>query len=527
MTESPSSPPSPKDASLELCRDLAALPHEDLVHWMCSLVASSERAVAFVDDQWRIVLWSPRAAAMFGWNRETVLGKGITQVIGMTAEAGRALRLRSGSVVPVVRERLALRRAGGTPIDVMLSIHPLVPDRGGRVDRGALFTFQDDEASRVNQEFRKFFSAVDQSMVGALIANPGGFVEYANPRSAEVLGLSPVQLIGCSLFGRGDVPHGPEDCLGLLPEEVIGHPEWRGDRQLARGEGRDLTLYVVLSSVRDAAGRLVNQVVLFEDLTERRALERAERELRDSLAHAGRLAAIGEMATTIAHEINQPLAAISNYSLGSLRRLRGGDMQPAPIVGALTEISEQVTRASTIVRNIRRMARQQAVAIVPVDIDALLGQLLTMLRMSARDSRVTVELQSGLERARVMADDTQLSQIILNLARNGIEAMADVPEPRRRLLVAVALSPEQGDHPAARFTITDHGCGIADEHLSQIGTPFFTLKSDGLGLGLSITRTLLEAHGARLDVRRNPPGTEGMSFSFSLPLAIDAMENPR
>jgi two-component system sensor histidine kinase DctS len=514
------------DVSPSLCRDLAALPHEDLVRWACTLVESSDRAEVFVDDQWRIVFWSPRAAVMFGWSRDTVFGKGITQVVGMTAEAGRALRLRTGPAGTLLRETLSLRRAGGTRIDAMLSIHPLAADEHGRTG-GALFTFQDDEASRVNQEFRKFFSAVDQSMVGALIADPDGFVEYANPRSAEMLGLSPVQLIGCSLFGRGEGPHAPGDCLGLLPEESMGQAEWRGDRQVTRDARPDLTLYVVLSGVRDAAGRLVNQVVLFEDLTERRALERAERQLRDSLAHTGRLAALGEMATTIAHEINQPLTAISNYSLGSLRRLRGGDLQPAPIVGALTEISALVTRAGAIVRNVRRMARQQPMAILPVDVDALFGQLLTMLRMSARDSDVAVELQCGLGGTRVLADETQLSQIVLNLARNGIEAMADVPEARRRLLVDVTPEAARESPVAARFTITDHGCGIADEHLDMIGTPFFTLKRDGLGLGLSITRTLLEAHGSRLEVRRNPPEDGGMSFSFTLPLVPDAPENPR
>jgi two-component system sensor histidine kinase DctS len=515
------------DVSPSLCRDLAALPHEELVRWTCSLVETSDRAEVFVDDQWRIVFWSPRAAAMFGWNRDTVLGKGITQVIGMTAEAGRALRVRTGASGTLLRETLTLRRAGGTRIDTMLSIHPLVADDHGRTGGGALFTFQDDEASRVNQEFRKFFSAVDQSMVGALIANPDGFVEYANPRCAEMLGLSPVQLIGCSLFGRGGVPLGPGDGLGLLPEDSMGQAEWRGDRTVSGQGGTDLTLYVVLSGVRDAAGRLVNQVVLFEDLTERRALERAERQLRDSLAHTGRLAALGEMATTIAHEINQPLTAISNYSLGSLRRLRGGDLQPAPILGALTEISALVTRAGAIVRNVRRMARQQPMAILPVDVEALFGQLLTMLRMSARDSAVAVDLQYGLGGTRVLADETQLSQIVFNLARNGIEAMADVPATRRRLQVGVAPDAAREPPVAARFTITDYGCGIADEHLDMIGTPFFTLKRDGLGLGLSITRTLLEAHGSRLEVRRNAPESGGMSFSFTLPLVPDAPENPR
>jgi C4-dicarboxylate-specific signal transduction histidine kinase len=334
-------------------------------------------------------------------------------------------------------------------------------------------------------------------------------------------------LIGCSLFARGDVPHGPGDCLDLLPEEAIDHPEWRGDRVLERGAGRSLTLYVVLSGVRDAAGRLVNQVVLFEDLTERRALERAERELRDSLAHAGRLAALGEMATTIAHEISQPLAVIANYSLGSLRRLRMGDLQPEPLIGALNEISAMVTRADGIVRNVRRMARQQATAIVPVDVDALLGQLLTMLRISTRDTGARIELQPGLERAWVLADDTQLTQVLFNLARNGIEAMSEVPEPQRVLVIGTGLDPAPSHPPAARFTVTDRGCGIADEHLDVIGTPFFTLKPDGLGLGLSITRTLLEAHGSRLDVRRNAPASGGMSFSFSLPLAPDVMESSR
>lgn len=494
--------------------DFSAMPRELMAHWMSATIEASDHALIFVDAQWRIEYWSRQAEKLLGWSTNTVIGKGLGSVLGMPPESSRRLRESFDARAPLLRERLGLRKAGGAKIELTVVIREL-PKASSDDPSSYLVSLQDDVASRVSQEFQKFFYAVDQSMVGALIANPNGIVEYANPRAVEMLGLSPLELVGCGLMSRHSAP---ADSLDLLPEELGDVADWRGDRAFRHLSGQTMSLYVVASGIRDGSGRLINRVALFEDVTERRALEQAERELRDSLAHAGRLASLGEMATTIAHEINQPLAAIANYSQGALRRIGKGQDDREVIVSALEEISRQVSRASTIIQNVRKMARQTPTTMDVVDLHTMIQLLLPMLSLSAKRAGVRIEYNRLAGDTVVLGDETQLSQIVLNLAKNGIDAMART-KPEQRLLAIEITSPERAGKPGqACIAIHDHGSGIEDEHLEKIGTPFFTLKANGLGLGLSISRTLLEAHGSHLDVKRHPAPQTGMCFSFTLPI---------
>ena len=501
-------------------RRFSDVSHEQLLLWASELIDASEHALIFVDELWRVQYWSPQAEQLLGWKENHVLGKGLGGVLGLTPEGNRRLREGFAERGPVLRERLPLRRAGGTKIDRTVIIRQLAPGADG-AKAGCLVTIQNDIISRTTQEFHKFFHAVDQSMVGALMANAQGTIEYANPRAVEILGLSPMALIGCSLTESAD---GPGDGLFLLPEPLHLLADWRRDILYQHPDQQALTLYVVASGIRDGSGALVNRVLIFEDLTERRAIEQAERDLRDQMAQAGRLSALGELATSIAHEINQPLAAIANYSKGSLRRMRmspGSVMEStADVIGALEEISRQVERASAIIQNVRRLASRKETEMSPVQLDLLVQQLMPIQSITAKKADARLDYQCRHKSPVVMGNETQLSQIILNLCKNGFDAMADTPPEQRQLSMRIEDAPDQNGQNRLNVIFEDRGCGIADEDLSRIGTPFFTRKANGLGLGLSMSRTMLEAHGCHLLVKRNPPPHPGMTFSFALPVSI-------
>ena len=500
--------------------DFAEVPHEQLALWMSEMLVASDHALIFVDDLWRIEYWSVQAEQLLGWKTNSVVGKGLGGVLGLTPDGNRRLRESFAVRAPVLRQRISLRKAGGAKIDLTVMIRQL-PARPDGSPNGCLVSLQDDVTSRVTQEFQKFFHAVDQSMMGALMANPHATIEYANPRAVEILGLSPMELIGCSLTGNAGAP---ADALCLVPDglgelnELDDFADWRGDIIYQHPDGRHLMLYVIASGIRDGSGSVVNRVLLFEDLTERRAIEQAERDLRDHMAHAGRLAALGEMATSIAHEINQPLAAIANYSQGSLRRIESGTDQSAAVVGALEEISRQVERAGAIIKNVRRLASHQETEMAPVQLDLLIRQLLPMLNINAKNIGSRLDYQCNHAAPLVMGNETQLSQIILNLSKNGFDAMVECSPEKRHLLMRIEDAPAHDGKAHLSLIVQDQGCGIADDDLAKIGTPFFTRKINGLGLGLSMSRTLLEAHGSHLVVKRNVPPLEGMTFSFTLPV---------
>lgn len=357
-------------------------------------------------------------------------------------------------------------------------------------------------------ELRKFFRAVDQSLVGVLITDADGRIEYANPKLSEICAYSPVELVGTTVFddSLADAPR----ALLALPRPTDFSAEWHGEVQCIRKDGRPIVLQVSLSNLRNSRGIVNHWVIVVEDITERSTREAAERALRDQLARASRLAAVGEMASVIAHEINQPLASIANFSAGCIRRLERGELQVEPLVDALKIIARQVTRAGEIVQNVRGLVRREEMTSDALDINTLVEGLLPLVTTLSRTSNCQVHLLLAPALPPVSGQRTQIEQVMLNLIRNGLEAMVSTPPKERRLVIRTAR--QHTGH--VTIEVEDSGCGMGADALHRLGEPFLTTKADGLGLGLSISRTLLEAHGSRLEATPNP--RRGMTFRFSL-----------
>lgn len=244
-------------------------------------------------------------------------------------------------------------------------------------------------------------------------------------------------------------------------------------------------------------------------------LKRLQEELRchqDELAHVLRLHTIGEMSATLAHEINQPLCAITNYAQGGVQRIRSGAGAPFALLHAFRQIAAQALRAAEIVRGIRNLARTGSVPRALIDVNALAAEAARILEPRARLRRVTVRLAAAPSLPLVEADATQVEQVILNLLLNGVEAVDDLGSTRREVVVTTATN---GD--AVEVAVHDSGGGIPPLVAEQMFTPFFTTKSHALGLGLAISRSIIESHGGRLWYQ--PLCGSGTTFCFSLPLA--------
>jgi two-component system, LuxR family, sensor kinase FixL len=246
------------------------------------------------------------------------------------------------------------------------------------------------------------------------------------------------------------------------------------------------------------------------DLTERQQTEARLQELQAELVHVSRLTAMGEMASALAHELNQPLSAIANYMKGGRRLLESGSPESAKLLPeAMDKAAEQALRAGQVIRRLRDfVARGESERRVE-DLRKLIEEASALALVGAKDRGVRVEYKFDPRIEMVLADKVQIQQVLLNLMRNGIEAMET--SDKRELIVSTTPAPQN----LVSISVSDTGTGISSEVSAQLFQPFVTTKRQGMGVGLSISRTIVEAHGGSIAAQPNPEG--GTIFSFTLP----------
>ena len=255
--------------------------------------------------------------------------------------------------------------------------------------------------------------------------------------------------------------------------------------------------------------------VLLIERRRRRLAEQATARHRFELAHASRLVVAGELTASIAHEINQPLGAmLSNADAAEMILEAGGDRR-VELRAILADIRRDNLRASEVIRRLRALLDKHAVERQPVDVNDAVREVEALLASEARRRRVTLDIRSGAGAATIVADRIQIQQVLLNLLLNAMDAVADMPDDRR----AVAVSVQQTAQ-VVHVTVSDRGPGIAAEHLSRLFDSFFTTKPTGMGLGLPISRSLVEAHGGRIWAENGR--AQGAVFHVELPLAGSA-----
>jgi len=260
-------------------------------------------------------------------------------------------------------------------------------------------------------------------------------------------------------------------------------------------------------------GRRVRLTVL-TDISEQKRAAALQRENQAALYHTARLVNLAEAGTTLAHELNQPLVAIVGYNSACLRMLDGGNPDFEELATAMEKCRAQAVRAGDILRRIRELTRKRSPTLAPCDFNAMIHKVLAWVRDELDRDGVRVKLALDPALPAALADAILIEQVMLNLVNNAVDAMRHTPLPERELVIETVTEARN----AVRVTIADRGAGIAPEHESRLFTPFFTTKERGLGLGLSICRSVLEMHGGRLWHDSRPGG--GTAFHFSLPTGV-------
>jgi two-component system sensor histidine kinase DctS len=379
-----------------------------------------------------------------------------------------------------------------------------------------------------------FRKAMENSLVTGLRARGlDGRVTYVNPAFCQMVGLAPEQLIGTGLPAPWWPPELVDEYQQRQAVRLAGQtlPREGYESVFQRSDGTRFPVLIIEAPLIDAQGVQTGFMSAILDLTEQRRVEELNRASQDRLQATARLATVGEMASLLSHELNQPLAAIASYATGTLNLLQDVPETPvrADLALAMQRISEQAERAGRVIKSVADFVRRREQVHEPVAPQSLVDAIAPLLALQAKKLGIRLQVRMPAGISAVLCDRTMVEQVLLNLARNGMQAMPEGDPPQQSGLRVLTLSARQTrlhadtrpGGPARRlwveFSVTDHGQGMSAEVQAQLFTPFFTTKSEGMGLGLSLCRTVIEQHGGALNHEAAQP--RGTVFRFTLPAA--------
>jgi PAS domain S-box-containing protein len=365
-----------------------------------------------------------------------------------------------------------------------------------------------EEAIRRNEARHRLFVETTNEGIWAMDADHK--TTFVNARMVAMLGYVVEEMIG-----RVVEEFMFEEDLPAHRERMAARHEWKAARyehRFRHKNGEEVWTLVSATALKSSQGRFEGSFALFADLTERKRAQRDAEQRQAGLLRMSRLITLGEMASGIAHELNQPLTAILSYGGACQRRMQAAAPDLSLITEYLGQIVSQGQRAGQIIRRMRSMAKGQQPHFVSASLEDIIRTALDMIRWELKQNEIPVCLDIAESLPPVHADPIQIEQVLLNLVRNSMDAMGGVPPEQRSLTVRAAVS--DGDYLCVE--VRDSGIGLPPKDPGCVFDSFFTTKKDGLGIGLSISRSIVEAHRGILDAKPNPgPGT---TFFFRLPV---------
>ncbi len=454
---------------------------------------------------------NPAAGALLATEEASLIGRRIDDFLDDPAVAAL---LRPGAVTRVVGAReITMRRADGHRFPAEIVLRDVPRDDGPRL----VVIAHDISARRAAHNTL----IAREELLRAIIATAPEAVIVIDAEGAIISFSAAAERIfghpAAAMLGRNVRMLMPEPYRGQH-DSYLAHYRETGEKRIIgigrvvvgqRADGSTFPIELQIGEVEAGGRRLFAGFV--RDLTEQQETERRLQDLHGKLLHTSRLSTLGRMASTLAHEINQPLTAIANYVQAGRQLLASGRAELLPKVSdALARAGEQAARAGAIIQRLRSFVTRGESEKRPEDLNALVEEAATLALVGAREYGIRVTFALAPDLAPVLADRVQVQQVVLNLVRNAVEVLQ--PCPRREITVTTAA---RGDF--AEITIADSGPGIAPEVSAQIFSPFVSTKPDGMGLGLSICREIVESHGGRIDVSSAPES--GTAFRFTLPFA--------
>jgi two-component system sensor kinase FixL len=353
---------------------------------------------------------------------------------------------------------------------------------------------------------------LDAAVDAIVVIDEQGRVTTFNAAAERMFGYRSTDVVGQDVALLMNEPHRSEH--GRYVQRYLDTGEARimgvgREVQARHANGELFPVALSVGEAADAGGRRF--VGIIRDLSKERAAEQRTRALEVRLAHVGRLNLMGEMAAGIAHEINQPLSAIATYAQAAKRIMQRDQADMAMLLDICTKIDDQARRAGQVIENLRKFIRKQDIETQSLDVNKVVDDVLNLIEADARAEGIPVRVQASEGLPRVRADAVQLQQVLLNLTRNSVDSMRGGLGKER----GIVISTEPSERGGVRITVTDHGPGVSRQLGDNIFHPFVTTKHDGLGVGLAISRTIVQSYDGSLTYSDNPMG--GAVFSVDLP----------
>jgi two-component system sensor kinase FixL len=480
-------------------------------------------AIIRLDLEGRIASWNAGAERITGWRADAILGRHFS--VFYPAEDIAAGKLERE--LRLVRETgryeeqgLRLRRDGSSFI-AHVTLTPLRDEAGelvgyAKVSRDITEHRAAEDALRAREaHLRSILETVPDAMV---VIDEAGRIQSFSAAAERLFGYENTEVLGQNVSILMPEPYRTQHDSYMARYMTTGERRIIGIGRVVVGQRKDESTFpmeLAVGEMRSDNRRYFTGFV--RDLTERQKTETRLQELQSELVHMSRFTALGEMASTLAHEINQPLTAIANYLKGSRRILERMEGEQVPLLrDAVNQAAEQALRAGQVIRHLREFVSRGESERHIESLPKLVQEASALALVGAKEKGVRVSFRLDPDAPLVLADRIQIQQVLLNLIRNAIEAMQD--GPRRELVVSTTALPQDG---LVEVCVKDTGTGLAPEVAAQLFQPFVTTKKHGMGVGLSICRTIVESHGGKIWAESKPD--EGTTFRFTL-RAVDGQE---
>ena len=357
-------------------------------------------------------------------------------------------------------------------------------------------------------------AVVDTAGEAVITIGASGTIETFNRAARQMFGYSSDEVQGQNISLLMPGPHKSRHDQYIARYLETNESRVIGSNREVNAQHKNGSVFPIHLSVSEVRNRPERKFVgLIRDITRQRAAENEARQHREQLAHVDRIYMLGEMATGIAHEINQPLTAISLFAQAGKRLFGTGQSDRLPEI--FEKLNQHAQRAGTVIERMQSLARRQESTKEIVDCNALVGEVANLAQAEARIRDMAIEVDTEEELPQVIVDTVQVQQVVLNLLRNGMEAMQSVDCHGGN---SIRLRTQRSGDGEVEVAVIDTGCGVSHEVAKSLFTPFTTTKESGMGMGLSISRAIVIAHGGHLDFFNN--GSGGATFFFTLPGAL-------
>lgn len=488
---------------------------EELAEELNLLVdGAKDYSIYMLDPEARVTIWNRGAERLTGWSESEVIGQPVEIFYPKDAVAsGRHVDDLSQAIAKggLQTEDWRLRKDGSEFL-AQISTTPLYDDLGTL--RGFAKVVRDITSQRATEQelrsgeghLRSILSTVPDAMV---VIDEKGIVLSFSVAAEQLFGYREAEVVGSNVSRLMPSPDRERHDTYLHRYLMTGERRIIGIGRVVFGERRDGTQFPMELSVGEAGGAPRIFTGFIRDLTERRRTEAKFEELQSELIHVSRVSAMGTMASTLAHELNQPITAVANYVEGVRELLSKPDSDDFPMIReALNDAAKEAMRAGHIVRRLRDFVARGDLEKRLENLTILINEAAVLGLIGTSEKGVAVAFDLDADASPVLVDKVQIQQVLINLMRNAVEAMSTTNE--RRLLIS-----SRRDAPGyARVSVEDTGPGIASEIAADLFTAFVSTKADGMGLGLSICRTIVEANGG--SIWAEPRDGGGTAFHFTL-----------